>query len=441
VNVQCPAAFVLLRDAGHDQVAVEDPQQAGRHGEQRCVAWQMQRDRLARGPGRLLQPTELAGQPVSQVVGQVVPQDQFAALLVLLFAGVEADERGRLVQVQVRDRQGGQLRLPQPAQEQRLVDQGTFASQQFQTLLNLRSDLGVPLALALALANRQCVEQRPLPCHVEQPGKLVLRHRPADASPVGFHVRHGHPLERIGGQAAVLDGPVAEGDHRPPVDVACLGSHPFPGVGCEPPLQRLTLKVGKAGEVALPAQPPQVAARVAAVNLRNAPGLQGPIVSLEVVLDGGGQVPAHLLLRGRQDPGLDPLRLAFPAGQHLAGRTLVAAFRRAFDDHAVVVAEAAVPGVGLAGDAVAALLPRGQGGGACPLAAVLPAGETPALLLEHLGPGRQRLGVALLEQTAHVSPRFSDNQQPTPALLHDPTRRARLAAGRPPRPHADAAKV
>jgi hypothetical protein len=73
VNVQGPAPVITLGDAGSLQVAIQNPQQPGRHVEKGQVSRQPYWDRLAVGTGIVLAAFQLLRQPDPQVGCQVIP--------------------------------------------------------------------------------------------------------------------------------------------------------------------------------------------------------------------------------------------------------------------------------------------------------------------------------------------------------------------------------
>src|SRR5690606_8013619 len=77
-------------------------------------------------------------------------------------------------QIQVLDPQGFQLAPTEPGQDGRLVDQGTFSTEQLQSLSNLGTDLGVTIAAPWPLSYRQSLLHRTLLGGLQEPAELLL---------------------------------------------------------------------------------------------------------------------------------------------------------------------------------------------------------------------------------------------------------------------------
>src|SRR5262249_3807003 len=121
-------------------------------------------------------------------------------------------------------------------------------------------------------------------------------------------------------------------------------------------------------------------------------------------------VPAGGCFPRRQDTGADQFRLTLQLGEDLPGRGLVAAAGGDDLNNAGAVAVLGEPLARLDDDAVAAVLARGQRGGARP-ALHLPAGEALALAGEGFRPGGEGLRHLLLEHGPHGSPALSPRSQ------------------------------
>jgi len=73
VDVDGPAAGVLLRDVGKPEVAVQDPDQPSRDDKQRRIGRQDLGRWLAAPKGLALRDVKLLGQPVTDVGDQIRP--------------------------------------------------------------------------------------------------------------------------------------------------------------------------------------------------------------------------------------------------------------------------------------------------------------------------------------------------------------------------------
>lgn len=86
----------------------------------------MERDRLAPLSGCGLQVSQLLTEPPAKVGGQIVAEGERVPLPILLVGRVELEVRTAFGEVELPDSQGGELVVPQPGENQRLVDQGSL---------------------------------------------------------------------------------------------------------------------------------------------------------------------------------------------------------------------------------------------------------------------------------------------------------------------------
>ena len=151
VNVHGTAAVVALRNTGHGQILVEGADQPARHVEQWRIAWQLAveryaRQRQARPPFRRARIARIAlGQvfdPQGQVVGKVATNGQHRAVTILFVAGLQNEHRHWPFQVKLAHSERSELTTSKPGEHQHLVNQRTFAAEQFQSRPHVAAELG-----------------------------------------------------------------------------------------------------------------------------------------------------------------------------------------------------------------------------------------------------------------------------------------------------------
>ena len=197
VHVERSVPFVALGDLGGGQIAVEDPDETGRHTEDRRVARKSRRNRLAAAEGIRLERCELVPEPGPKVVRQVGADDHAIPLPALLIVRVKFDVGDRLIEPELSYAQSRQFILSESAQHQRFVNQGSLSADRIEPLADFGFYLADGLPLLLAPSHCHRFEQGSAAGDVEQSQKLGFRHRPPLATRVRLLVGAGRSVKGL----------------------------------------------------------------------------------------------------------------------------------------------------------------------------------------------------------------------------------------------------
>jgi hypothetical protein len=189
---------------------------------------------------------QLLGEPLPEFRGQVGAERESGSLAVLLIGGFEVERRGRAIEPELGQRQRRQLPLPQPGQDERLVDQGPLATQAGQVFNGFGSDVCPLFTLVLPAPDQPCLPQRPAGGNRQQPVQFSLRHGPALPAGVGLFVQHRDAGERVAGQPAdgFVGTPIAKGVGDDHLTVPRPGAHARSGLSEEPLNEPVAVEVG-----------------------------------------------------------------------------------------------------------------------------------------------------------------------------------------------------